>query len=157
MTGVNPTQPEKQVEVLRAPSSNENKEKTKYLRGRYRFAYIYVASATATLDEQSSLLERLLKSAQPLKKSCAATKSMLDGNFEIVPITLPRNFVTLSIRVNMHTLKQSKLLTLVEGHKSLRVYFRKPRQDTQHLSSSLNSATKTVKTAKTTAKSTNQH
>lgn len=113
---------------------NDNSDpKTIYLRGRYRFAYIYVNSLNATLDEQSKMLTALLRECKTLCRSCPHTAEILQSNYEIVPITLPRNFVTLSIRVNMHSLKQSKMLGVVEKHPSLRVYFRKPRQDTQHL------------------------
>lgn len=142
MTGVDPVQPEplptKNAESPKPDSATSDKaEKTKYLRGRYRFAYIYVNSNSATLDEQSKMLEAFLKAARSLRKSCPETDAILNRNYEIVPITLPRNFVTLSIRLNMHSLKQSKMLALVDKHKTLKVYFRKPRQDTQHLSDAL--------------------
>lgn len=111
--------------------------KQKYLRGRYRFAYIYVNSASASLDEQTKMLAAFLKAAKSLAKTCPYTAGILAGNYEVVPITLPRNFVTLSIRVNMDALKRSKLLDFAEKYQTMKVYFRKPRKDTQHLAEQL--------------------
>jgi hypothetical protein len=121
-------------------TDSDNEQKTKYLRGRYRFAYIYVNSLNATLDEQSKMLTALLRECKALCRVCPHTAEILRSNYEIVPITLPRNFVTLSIRVNMHSLKQSRMLGVVEKHPSLCAYFRKPRQDTQHLADSAKQA-----------------
>lgn len=111
--------------------------KQKYLRGRYRFAYIYVNSATASLDEQTKILTAFLKASKVVAKTCPYTAGILKGNYEVVPITLPRNFVTLSIRVNMDALKHSKLLAFAEKYQTMKVYFRKPRKDTQHLADQL--------------------
>ena len=150
ITGVNPS------EIVEAPDASEAgcdavpkrssssksssvananataQDQKKYLRGRYRFAYIYVNSTKASLDEQSLMLTAFLKEAKVLKKTCSKTANILE-TYELLPITLPRNIVCLSLRVNMHELKNSVLMPLIEKSKALRVYFRKPRQDTQHL------------------------
>lgn len=120
-----------------ASNTSDALPKQKYLRGRYRFAYIYVNSAAASLDEQTKMLAAFLKAAKSLAKTCPYTAGILNGNYEVVPITLPRNFVTLSIRVNMDALKRSKLLDFAEKHQTMKVYFRKPRKDTQHLAEQL--------------------
>lgn len=143
MTGV-VHKPLKQGVVTKSPTELASTDaaqaltpKQKYLRGRYRFAYIYVNSAAASLDEQTKMLAAFLKAAKSLAKTCPYTAGILNGNYEVVPITLPRNFVTLSIRVNMDALKRSKLLDFAEKYQTMKVYFRKPRKDTQHLAEQL--------------------